>query len=248
MDNNTKLDLAAENGDEDAVRELLEAGATVDWRSDIGLTALHQAARRGHTNVARLLVRKGWSLEVRTYTGDTPLFYAALTGNLETVKYLVNRGAYIDTQADNKATPLHMAAYKGHTDMVKFLLEAGADQEIKDRFGNTAKNSACNDKTRAVFKTNAVEMLQKQFQDAATSLQTVQRDFSKVLADRQTLVSQLNVNMQVKVNVDMMIDYIRGELKRMDDLLTNMHKQQQEATEKMQKVQMQMQKLEATPN
>ena len=38
---------------------------------------------------------------------------------------------------------------------------------------------------------NVVEMLQKQFQDAATNLQTVQRDYSKVHADRRTLGSQL---------------------------------------------------------
>ena len=44
---------------------------------------------------------------------------------------------------------------------------------------------------------NVVEMLQKQFQDSATNLQTVQRDYSKVLADRQTLDSQLNENRQV---------------------------------------------------
>ena len=43
---------------------------------------------------------------------------------------------------------------------------------------------------------NVVEMLQKQFQDAATNLQTVQKDYSKVLADRQTLDSQLNENRQ----------------------------------------------------
>ena len=46
-------------------------------------------------------------------------------------------------------------------------------------------------------KMNVVEMLQKQFQDNATNLQTVQRDYSKVLADRQTLDSQLNENRQV---------------------------------------------------
>ena len=46
---------------------------------------------------------------------------------------------------------------------------------------------------------NVVEMLQKQFQDSATNLQTVQRDYSKVLADRQTLDSQLNENRQVRL-------------------------------------------------
>ena len=43
---------------------------------------------------------------------------------------------------------------------------------------------------------NVVEMLQKQFQDSATSLQSVQREYSKMLADRQTLDSQLNENRQ----------------------------------------------------
>ena len=38
---------------------------------------------------------------------------------------------------------------------------------------------------------NVVEMLHKQFQDAAINLQTVQRDYSKALADRRTLDSQL---------------------------------------------------------
>ena len=49
---------------------------------------------------------------------------------------------------------------------------------------------------------NVVEMLQKQFNEAASSLQTVQRDYSKVLQDRQTLDSQLNENRQVKLLPD----------------------------------------------
>ena len=48
---------------------------------------------------------------------------------------------------------------------------------------------------------NVVEMLQKQFQDSATSLQSVQREYSKMLSDRQTLDSQLNENRQVRSEV-----------------------------------------------
>ena len=44
---------------------------------------------------------------------------------------------------------------------------------------------------------NVVDMLQKQFQESATNLQTVQKEYSKTLADRQTLDSQLNENKQV---------------------------------------------------
>jgi hypothetical protein len=46
---------------------------------------------------------------------------------------------------------------------------------------------------------NVMEVMQKQFQDAAEKLQTVQKEYSKALADRQTLDSQLNENKQVPV-------------------------------------------------
>ena len=56
---------------------------------------------------------------------------------------------------------------------------------------------------------NVVEMLQKQFQDSATNLQTVQRDYSKVLADRQTLDSQLNENRQVMTTLARVSSFVR---------------------------------------
>ena len=243
-----KLWDAAADGDEVTVRECLEAGATVDWRDQYGGTALHLAVSWGHTNVARILVESGWSLEARSDYGFTPLYFAAREGKLETVKYLLLRGTQIDTQDDRKRTPLHAASLKGHYELVIFLLKAGANQEIMDLCGYTAKHCASDDKTRTIFKMNEVEMLQKQFQDAATHLQTVKRDYSKVLADRQTLVNQLNENIQVKVNVEKRIDYIRGELKRKNDLLASMYKKLVEACEKMQEVHMQMQKLQAAQN
>jgi len=49
---------------------------------------------------------------------------------------------------------------------------------------------------------NVMEMMQKQFQEAAEKLQTVQKEYSKGLADRQTLDSQLNENKQVRCSVD----------------------------------------------
>ena len=56
---------------------------------------------------------------------------------------------------------------------------------------------------QSTVRMNVVEMLQKQFQDAATNLQTVQKDYQKVLADRQTLDSQLSENKQVKEELDL---------------------------------------------
>ena len=55
-------------------------------------------------------------------------------------------------------------------------------------------------KIPTISKMNVVDMLQKQFQDSATNLQSVQKEYSKTLADRQTLDSQLNENKQVEIN------------------------------------------------
>merc|ERR1711915_933051 len=119
---------------------------------------------------------------------------------------------------------------------------------------------------------NVMEILQKQFQ-AAEKLQSVQKDYSKTLSDRQTLDSQLNENRQVKEeldlatkdckvykligpalvtqdlaeaksNVEKRIDYISGELRRKEDAMKDLDKAQDEAREKMQEIQLQMQKLQ----
>ena len=132
-------------------------------------------------------------------------------------------------------------------------------------------------KIKPSINMNVVDMLQKQFQESAENLQTVQKEYSKTLADRQTLDSQLNENKQVKEeldiamvsdnvfkligpvlvkqdldeakgNVEKRINYISGELKRKDTQLADLDKKQDEAREKMQEVQMQMQKLRQAPN
>merc|ERR1712038_374527 len=100
--------------------------------------------------------------------------------------------------------------------------------------------------------------------------------FNKVMSDRQTLDSQLSENKQVKEeldlapedgkifkligpalvpqelgearsNVEKRINYIAGELKRKEDLMAELDKKQDEAREKMQEVQVQMQKLQQAP-
>merc|ERR1712013_61497 len=53
---------------------------------------------------------------------------------------------------------------------------------------------------------------------------------------------------EAKGNVEKRISYITGELKRKDDQLAALDKKQDESREKMQEVQMQMQKLQQAPN
>ena len=52
---------------------------------------------------------------------------------------------------------------------------------------------------------------------------------------------------EARSNVEKRIDYIAGELKRKEDLMAELDKKQDEAREKMQEVQVQMQKLQQAP-
>ena len=54
-----ELHNAAAEEDEVKVRGLLGRGASIEWRDETGLTALHMAATRGHVRVARLLLQAG---------------------------------------------------------------------------------------------------------------------------------------------------------------------------------------------
>ncbi|KYM96116.1 PREDICTED: prefoldin subunit 6 [Cyphomyrmex costatus] len=98
-----------------------------------------------------------------------------------------------------------------------------------------------------------VEEIQKKLQNEADTLRQIQKEYNKALSQRQQLDGQLNENIMVKKeldvlkeendvfkligpvlvkqelceakqNVDKRMDYIKSELKRVDDLMSNMDK------------------------
>ena len=119
---------------------------------------------------------------------------------------------------------------------------------------------------------NIMDIMQNQLQEGVEKLQSFQKQQQKTLSARQMLDSQLNENKLVKEemdkvksdtkvfkligpalvrqevseakqNVDKRIEYITGELKRQDDMLADLEKQQDAEREKLQNLQTQMQKL-----
>ena len=119
---------------------------------------------------------------------------------------------------------------------------------------------------------NIMEVMQNELQEGVEKLQALQKQQQKTLSTRQMLDSQLNENKLVKEemdkvdteakvfkligpalvrqdvaeakgNVDKRIAYITGELKRQDDLLGDLDKQQEAERERLQALQAQLQKL-----
>jgi ankyrin repeat protein len=88
-----KLHDAAERGDLDEVRRLLDAGVPVDELDEGDESALHGAAAFGHTEVVRLLLERGAAVDQTD--GDqfyTPLMAAAANGHFAAVQALLANG------------------------------------------------------------------------------------------------------------------------------------------------------------
>ena len=92
FDEKTLLGIAAEVGNLESMRVMMEMGA--DPRADNG-TALHQAAFFGQTAAVELLLDAGVPVNVTAGRGrpDTPLTWTILYSHYETAILLLRRGA-----------------------------------------------------------------------------------------------------------------------------------------------------------
>jgi ankyrin repeat protein len=124
----------------DAVtRELVEAGADVNWRDPSGdWTPLTAAIQSGGLNRAAFLLARGASPSTADRTGRTPFHIAAAAYNTGVITMLSRRGADVNAQDREGRTPLMVAADRCAEWNVPPLLAAGARVEIPDKRDRTA--------------------------------------------------------------------------------------------------------------
>lgn len=115
MDKANAIVLAAERGNLEIVKFLIERGVKIESKDVDGATALYGAALNGRTSVVQYLVEKGADVNAANNDGYVPLAMAAKNNHLDIVKYLIEKGASIDTAMANLA---HIAV----DDKVKRLL------------------------------------------------------------------------------------------------------------------------------
>lgn len=122
------------DGDEDALRQRLAAGASPSDPAEFmqGFPVLCIAAQLGHVNVVRVLVEAGASLEAtRSQTGANALLMAAHNGHVDCVEALLKGGANPEATNNNGFTALLKAAQEGCAGCVEALLKRGANIEKK---------------------------------------------------------------------------------------------------------------------
>ena len=108
--NAKSLHRAAEEGDIEAVKKHLAAGANKNvragkWRD----TPLHRAAFWGYTEIVELLINNEVDVNAKDKYGCTPLHDAAEYSHLEIAEMLINRAPDMNALANNGDTPLDLA-------------------------------------------------------------------------------------------------------------------------------------------
>jgi hypothetical protein len=174
---------AAENGDIQRVRELLDSGADPNLRDNrFGVTALIMAW--GYTEIVRLLLEKGADPNLRDNLGTTALMMAALEGETETVRLLLENGAdpnLIDKDGD---TAFGLALSDGHTDILQLLEPHIMSTKIQSRVRGR--------QTRNEIRT------QKALQQLKASLLPTNYDLSEMIGKR---LNRMPYNPQVSKRI-----------------------------------------------
>lgn len=147
--------MAAERGNLAQVKNLLDAGISVDAQDKDGNTALYAAAYNGHTDIVKELLAQYADPNIANDAGETPLF-AAIENNLtDIVDLLIKAGANTNTQTKDGVTLLMLAAQKGNAELTKGILSAD------DENGNNAAFYASTAKALAALKKQGANLSKK---------------------------------------------------------------------------------------
>ncbi|XP_071142175.1 uncharacterized protein [Mytilus edulis] len=147
----TVLMLAAQRGDLEICRLLIDRGCKIDITDILGYTALHKAAGEGHLQITRCLVKRGGaSTLVTTHKGQTPYDLAAERMKEEVMEYLQtvmsekSSGVTAEQgrEGDMVPTEIKLMADKRSIDMYLKLLQSGYELKRDIRLVVVGKKGA----------------------------------------------------------------------------------------------------------
>jgi ankyrin repeat protein len=122
----TALGFAGRNGQVEAMRLLIAAGARVEAGPSDEWWPLFSAALGGSLQAVKFLVEEAGADESRAgRDGVTPLIKAASMGHTEVVEYLLGRpGTHVYQRMAEGKRPIELACARGHLEVVRLLAVA----------------------------------------------------------------------------------------------------------------------------
>jgi ankyrin repeat protein len=136
---------AAMFGEPQLTKTVLQLGAPIEQRDNLGYTPLMAASLLGYPQAAEILLDKGADIEAKNNDGQTPLLVSVLgtTANyvdLDAVKknqwhnrwgqvtrLLLKKGADVNAADKRGATPLFLAIFSQDVELCRELIKAGAN-------------------------------------------------------------------------------------------------------------------------
>jgi len=130
------LHLALLDGAHDIARFLIEKGADVDSRDNLGETPIFVTE---NIEMLKLLIAQGADVNAREYEMNmTPIYFKG--GEL--LRILVEAGADVRARSEKGNTPLMFHAYSNNIEGIKYFVSKGADPHAVNEDGQTALDIA----------------------------------------------------------------------------------------------------------
>jgi ankyrin repeat protein len=150
---------AADRGQLNIIKLLVERGVDVDATSVDGVTPLMYASQNGYTEIMEYLISKGADVNATPDNDVTPLIGAVRTGHYEASEMLLEAGAKVDAKDELDLTSLMHASAYDYPEIADLLIEKGADVEAGDWFGTRPLMMAvyydCHETTQVLIRRGA---------------------------------------------------------------------------------------------
>ena len=150
--------------------DIIEQGADINEKDELGNTPLIKAASRNFADMVEMLINAGAEVNCANDIGQTPLLMWAGVGDVETARFVIEHGGDVNKATKAGETPLVWAVRRGHPEMASFLIEKGASPEVNTNDGKTLLAIAKEGKPEIVrIVQRAIEAEQAKRHHAATT-------------------------------------------------------------------------------
>ncbi|XP_063953555.1 ankyrin repeat and SOCS box protein 13-like [Lytechinus pictus] len=139
----SQMHFAASQGQLMVLHSLIKEGASVNKKTSMGYTPLHDACWTNHSYCASHLLKAGAEVDAMSSDGKTPLSLASSVGSKDCVKLLLDWKAKVNVEDESCPSPLHAAAVAGHHECVDLLIDEGGNVNGKNPYYGTPLHSAC---------------------------------------------------------------------------------------------------------
>ncbi|KAJ7369304.1 hypothetical protein OS493_039898 [Desmophyllum pertusum] len=141
-DGRTALHIACVEGNSEAVKFLLQHGASTQVRDRFKSSPLDDAIKFRHKELVKTLRKAGAQLMKTSMESAVELCRLAAKNRVEDLLVWQLAGVDLNACDYDKRTPLHVAVCRNNAETVAFLLEHGVNPYLRDVFGSTPLDNA----------------------------------------------------------------------------------------------------------